>query len=198
VVCAQAAYVLREETGVDAVEMFDPACLRECKANDAMVKLVHGLSGCDQEATSLLIECRGKEETMLNSNIDEVLNCLKKYVVVLSLPPPRPSPVKSPRCPSQTRLLTPNASPPETKQEQDSDSGRQRGQVPVQQGRGGVQAVLGRAQGAHPHRGRGARGGDLHVDRGRRMPRGTPSACPPNPPPGWPVASLLTHTLWFG
>lgn len=88
----QAAYVLREETGVDAVEMFDPACLRECKANDAMVKLVHGLSGCDDEATSLLIECRGKEETMLNSNIDEVLKCLKKYVVLFpSHPPPLPS-----------------------------------------------------------------------------------------------------------
>jgi hypothetical protein len=81
----RAAYVLREETGVDAVEMFDPACLRECKANDAMVRLVHGLERCDGEATSLLIECRGKEQTMLTANIDEVINCLRKYE---STPPP--------------------------------------------------------------------------------------------------------------
>jgi hypothetical protein len=36
----EAANVLRKETGVDAVEMFDPSCLRECKSNDGMVKWV--------------------------------------------------------------------------------------------------------------------------------------------------------------
>jgi hypothetical protein len=152
----QAAYVLREETGVDAVEMFDPACLRECKANEAMVKLVHGLSGCDDEATSLLIECRGKEETMLNSNIDEVLKCLKKYVVLSPsthhqcldgsascLQPAYEDPSSTPPRPSRTRPSLFSLFRPI--QEQHSDSGRQHRQVPVQQGRGGVQAVLGRA-----------------------------------------------------
>jgi len=80
----EAANVLRKETGVDAVEMFDPACLRECKSNDGMVKEVHGLMRCDEESSALLIECRGKEADMLQANIDEVINALKKSNTVFS------------------------------------------------------------------------------------------------------------------
>lgn len=64
--------------GVDAVEMFDNACLRECKANEGMVKLVKGLPGCDEEAAALLIECRGKDEQMMRNNIKEVVDTLTK------------------------------------------------------------------------------------------------------------------------
>jgi len=77
----RAAAVLRHETGVDAVEMFDPACIRECKANAGMLKSVKGLSEADSEATSLLIECRGKDRDQMIANVDEVLNALKKHQV---------------------------------------------------------------------------------------------------------------------
>jgi len=77
----KAAYVLRSDTGVDAVEMFDNACLRECKANEGMVKLVKGLPGCDEEAAALLIECRGKDEQMMRNNIKEVVDTLTKHAI---------------------------------------------------------------------------------------------------------------------
>jgi hypothetical protein len=47
----EAANVLRVETSVDAVEMFDRASLRECSSNESMTKLVPDIIG---ENTPLL------------------------------------------------------------------------------------------------------------------------------------------------
>ena len=41
----EAANVLRVETSVDAVEMFDRASLRECSSNESMTKLVPDIIG---------------------------------------------------------------------------------------------------------------------------------------------------------
>lgn len=57
--------MLRNETAVDAVELFDRASLRECEADEAMTKLVPSIKGSDPMAAALLIECRGKDEADL-------------------------------------------------------------------------------------------------------------------------------------
>ncbi len=38
--CCRASAVLRNETGVDAVELFDRASLKECENDEKMTKLV--------------------------------------------------------------------------------------------------------------------------------------------------------------
>jgi len=43
----RASAVLRNETAVDAVELFDRASLRECEADENMTRLVRG-GGCSQ------------------------------------------------------------------------------------------------------------------------------------------------------
>ncbi len=53
------ASVLRSETAVDAVELFDRASLRECESNEDMARLVPDIKGADPMAAALLIECRG-------------------------------------------------------------------------------------------------------------------------------------------
>ena len=53
------ASVLRNETAVDAVELFDRASLRECEADEGMARLVPDIRGADPMAAALLIECRG-------------------------------------------------------------------------------------------------------------------------------------------
>ena len=53
------ASVLRSETAVDAVELFDRASLRECESNEDMARLVPDIRGADPMAAALLIECRG-------------------------------------------------------------------------------------------------------------------------------------------
>jgi D-lactate dehydrogenase len=45
VTTCRASAVLRNETAVDAVELFDRASLRECEADEKMTKLVGGGSG---------------------------------------------------------------------------------------------------------------------------------------------------------
>lgn len=40
-----AAAVLRDQTSVDAVEMFDRASLRECESNEDMLRLVPDIKG---------------------------------------------------------------------------------------------------------------------------------------------------------
>jgi D-lactate dehydrogenase len=51
--------LLRSETAVDAVELFDRASLRECESNEDMARLVPDIRGADPMAAALLIECRG-------------------------------------------------------------------------------------------------------------------------------------------
>lgn len=56
------AAVLRRETNVDAVEMFDRASLRECEGNKKLLDLVPGIKEVGPYGSALLIECRGKDE----------------------------------------------------------------------------------------------------------------------------------------
>ena len=71
-----AASVLRSETSVDAVEMFDRASLRESLREEAMVKLVPDLPDSGPMGAALLIECRGQTSEDLCSRIGEVHNAL--------------------------------------------------------------------------------------------------------------------------
>lgn len=74
----KAAAVLRNETAVDAVEMFDRASLRECESDENMIRLVPDIKGCGPMAAALLIECRGSTPEDLTSRIDEVAGSLKR------------------------------------------------------------------------------------------------------------------------
>ncbi|GAX77289.1 hypothetical protein CEUSTIGMA_g4735.t1 [Chlamydomonas eustigma] len=70
------ASVLRNETSVDAVELFDRASLRECEANEDMVRLVPCIKGADPMAAALLIECRGQDPAALEERMVEVQRAL--------------------------------------------------------------------------------------------------------------------------
>lgn len=72
----RAAAVLRRETAVDAVEMFDRASLRECESDEKMTSLVPDIKGCGPMAAALLIECRGSTAEDLEERINEVLSAL--------------------------------------------------------------------------------------------------------------------------
>lgn len=61
----RAASVLRTETAVDAVEVFDRAALRECEADEGLTRLVVDIKGADPGAAALLIECRGEDAETL-------------------------------------------------------------------------------------------------------------------------------------
>ncbi len=65
----RAAGVLRTETAVDAVEVFDRASLRECEADEGLTKLVVDIKGADPGAAALLIECRGEDAATLQVQI---------------------------------------------------------------------------------------------------------------------------------
>ncbi|GMH38900.1 hypothetical protein BSKO_06798 [Bryopsis sp. KO-2023] len=70
-----AAHILREKTPVDAVGLFDRACLRECKIHDKMPKLVPEIAeDPDPMAAALLIECRGPTPEALQQSIAEIYN----------------------------------------------------------------------------------------------------------------------------
>lgn len=73
----EAAAVLRYNTSVDAVEMFDRASLRECTGNEDMVRLVPDIDGCGPMAAALLIECRGETEEDLDARIEEIRTALQ-------------------------------------------------------------------------------------------------------------------------
>eukprot|EP00878_Enallax_costatus_P007347 GHUV01007694.1.p1 GENE.GHUV01007694.1~~GHUV01007694.1.p1 ORF type:complete len:822 (+),score=249.18 GHUV01007694.1:1374-3839(+) len=75
----QAASILRDETAVDAVELFDRASLRECEADEDMVRLVPDIAGADPMAAALLIECRGRDAAALQASIDEVNRALLRH-----------------------------------------------------------------------------------------------------------------------
>eukprot|EP01025_Chloroclados_australasicus_P065931 TRINITY_DN900_c0_g2_i1.p1 TRINITY_DN900_c0_g2~~TRINITY_DN900_c0_g2_i1.p1 ORF type:complete len:1084 (-),score=148.29 TRINITY_DN900_c0_g2_i1:617-3868(-) len=72
----EGAAVLRRETSVDAVEMFDGASLRECKKDENMVNLCPDIENVNDWAGALLIECRGKDADTLKANIKEVVDAL--------------------------------------------------------------------------------------------------------------------------
>lgn len=79
----RAAAVLRRETAVDAVELFDRPSLRECEADEAMTRLVPDIVKCDPMAAALLIECRGRDERALEESCDEVRRALKRHELPL-------------------------------------------------------------------------------------------------------------------
>lgn len=64
--------VLRNNTCVDAVELFDRASLSECEKDEDMFRLVPDIKGADPMAAALLIECRGETPEALQCRIDEV------------------------------------------------------------------------------------------------------------------------------
>ena len=72
----RAASVLRDQTAVDAVEMFDRASLTQCERDEAMARLVPDMSGAAPAAAALLIECRGESEESLKARIAEVHRAL--------------------------------------------------------------------------------------------------------------------------
>ena len=71
-----AASVLRDQTAVDAVEMFDRPSLRQCEREEAMLGLVPDMKGADPRAAALLIECRGETPAALEERIAEVRRAL--------------------------------------------------------------------------------------------------------------------------
>lgn len=73
------ASILRDETTVDAVEMFDRASLRECEANEDMAKHVTDMVGCGPLAAALLVECRGADAESLQANIADVQRSLTRH-----------------------------------------------------------------------------------------------------------------------
>jgi len=78
-IACKAASILRNETAVDAVEMFDHASLLQCREiSEDLSKLVKGLDGeLDPTAASLLVECRGQSPEDLQASIDDVCSALK-------------------------------------------------------------------------------------------------------------------------
>lgn len=74
----RAASILRDETSVDAVELFDRPSITECEKDEVMVGLIPDLTKCCQEAAGLLVECRGQDDAALQERIDEVYRILCK------------------------------------------------------------------------------------------------------------------------
>lgn len=74
----RASSILRDETAVDAVELFDRASLRECENNEDMTRLVPDIRGCCDMAAGLLIECRGQDVAALEARIQEVQKALQR------------------------------------------------------------------------------------------------------------------------
>ncbi|KAK9807175.1 hypothetical protein WJX73_004038 [Symbiochloris irregularis] len=75
----KAAYILRNETAVDAVEMFDRASLKECAGlSEEMCKLVPGMKDADPLAAGLLIECRGQTVEDKEAMIADVIITLEQ------------------------------------------------------------------------------------------------------------------------
>eukprot|EP01025_Chloroclados_australasicus_P005936 TRINITY_DN1193_c0_g1_i4.p1 TRINITY_DN1193_c0_g1~~TRINITY_DN1193_c0_g1_i4.p1 ORF type:complete len:1085 (-),score=158.95 TRINITY_DN1193_c0_g1_i4:277-3531(-) len=73
----EGAAVLRRETSVDAVEMFDTASLKECKKDENMTSLVPDIMNIGEWSGALLIECRSQDAAGLQQNIKEVVDALK-------------------------------------------------------------------------------------------------------------------------
>lgn len=73
--CA-AASILRNQTAVDAVEMFDRAALRECEIDEDLLRLVPDMKDAGPQAAALLIECRANGLEGLKARIHEVNSAL--------------------------------------------------------------------------------------------------------------------------
>jgi D-lactate dehydrogenase len=91
----RAAAVLRRETSVDAVELFDRPSLRECEADEAMTRLVPDIVGCDPMAAALLIECRGRDQQALLESCDEVNRALRRHNLPLGGRADAPRPLET-------------------------------------------------------------------------------------------------------
>ncbi|KAL4426062.1 hypothetical protein ABPG77_007858 [Micractinium sp. CCAP 211/92] len=91
----QGASVLRDQTSVDAVEMFDRASLRECESNEDMLRLVPDIKGADPMAASLLIECRGSTEEDLQARIEEIQSALRKSGLPFGAKASEPQPLEA-------------------------------------------------------------------------------------------------------
>ncbi|KAF8056389.1 glcD [Scenedesmus sp. PABB004] len=91
----QAASILRDETAVDAVELFDRASLRECEADEDMARLVPDILGADPMAAALLIECRGRDAGSLEANIDEVNRALLRHGLPFGAKAAAPQPLSA-------------------------------------------------------------------------------------------------------
>ena len=71
-----AAAVLRRETTVDAVEIFDKASLRQCEKHEKIMSLVPTIPEAGKYGAALLIECRGPTDAELDQNIKAVTDSL--------------------------------------------------------------------------------------------------------------------------
>ena len=71
-----AAAVLRRETTVDAVEIFDKASLRQCEKHEKIMSLVPTIPEAGKYGAALLIECRGPTDAELDQNIKAVTTSL--------------------------------------------------------------------------------------------------------------------------
>eukprot|EP00775_Hariotina_reticulata_P006936 gene6936-7154_t len=91
----QASSILRDETAVDAVELFDRASLRECEADEEMARLVPDILGADPMAAALLIECRGRDTSALQASIDEVNRALLRHGLPFGAKAAEPRPLTS-------------------------------------------------------------------------------------------------------
>jgi D-lactate dehydrogenase len=72
----RAAAVLRRETTVDAVELFDRASLKQCEGHEKIMKLVPTIKDAPKYGAALLIECRGATEPELDKNIAAVVKSI--------------------------------------------------------------------------------------------------------------------------
>ena len=72
----RAAAVLRSETDVDAVELFDRASLTQCEGHEQIIGLVPTIADAPKTGAALLIECRGATDDELNAGIKAVSSAL--------------------------------------------------------------------------------------------------------------------------
>uniref|UniRef100_A0A7S0X8B5 D-lactate dehydrogenase (cytochrome) n=1 Tax=Mantoniella antarctica TaxID=81844 RepID=A0A7S0X8B5_9CHLO len=72
----RAAAVLRRETKVDAVELFDRASLTQCEGHEKIIGLVPTISDAPKTGAALLIECRGATDEELEVGINAVTSAL--------------------------------------------------------------------------------------------------------------------------
>jgi len=80
-IACNAAAKLRASTEVSAVELFDYASLKEFMDDDKMLKLVKGLKECGPHAASLLIECVGENDDVLDERIKAVVDLVGKETI---------------------------------------------------------------------------------------------------------------------
>ena len=72
----RAAAVLRRETKVDAVELFDRASLTQCEGHEQIIGLVPTIADAPRTGAALLIECRGATDEELNAGIKAVTDAI--------------------------------------------------------------------------------------------------------------------------